>query len=302
MPKLIYIKASDKRDDRLDRAASPASAPTTPPPTCRSRRLTSCDERVADDLATLLAERFDQLFGEGDERRLRPIVRCTSYIWASIAIIRRSRSAARRRRGRCRSAACRCRDTACTAVAAGCSCRPPPLKPRASQCGQFGFEKTSKVRPAMWARNGARLERRRTFSSCASTPSRSRLRAASTSMPAPARTACAARTAPAFCTSSAASVRAKTRSGRAARLGARIGSNRSARVRLVSMSGGHLHQPPIPASDESPLPRGLARSTGPSARCYRAGPPAKADASTRPWAGFALTRRIVRSGCWRAST
>ena len=36
MPKLIYIKASDHRDERLDRADRRASAPTTPPPTCPS--------------------------------------------------------------------------------------------------------------------------------------------------------------------------------------------------------------------------------------------------------------------------
>ncbi len=59
MPKLIYIKAADKRDDRLieliDRIRADDSAAYLP-----FRDAAELGERVGSDLATLLAERFDQ--------------------------------------------------------------------------------------------------------------------------------------------------------------------------------------------------------------------------------------------------
>ena len=62
MPKLIYIKASDSRDDRLkeliDRIRSDDTAAYLPFETAAD-----LEEQVADDLATLLAERFDESRG-----------------------------------------------------------------------------------------------------------------------------------------------------------------------------------------------------------------------------------------------
>jgi predicted ATPase len=64
MPKLIYIKRSDHREDRLaqliDRIRGDDTAAYLPFETAEELR-----ERVADDLATLLAERFDESRGTG---------------------------------------------------------------------------------------------------------------------------------------------------------------------------------------------------------------------------------------------
>ena len=66
MPKLIYIRASGSREPRLaeliDRIRSDDSAAYLP-----FRTAEELETRVADDLATLLAERFDDSKGGGDE-------------------------------------------------------------------------------------------------------------------------------------------------------------------------------------------------------------------------------------------
>ncbi|WP_314505701.1 DUF4062 domain-containing protein [uncultured Microbacterium sp.] len=65
MPKLIYIKASDSREERLTklihRIQSDDTAAYLP-----FRTAADLQERVTSDLATLLAERFDQSRGAGD--------------------------------------------------------------------------------------------------------------------------------------------------------------------------------------------------------------------------------------------
>ena len=71
MPKLIYIKASDKRDDRLAeliaRIRTDDTAAYLPFQTADELR-----DRVAEDLATLFAERFDQTRGGSLRGGARP--------------------------------------------------------------------------------------------------------------------------------------------------------------------------------------------------------------------------------------
>ena len=93
MPKLIYIKASDQRDDRLraliERIRSDDTAAYLSFDTAAD-----LGERVAADLATLLAERFDQ--SRAQRRARHPPIRtnrtCPRRSHASSAATRRSRT------------------------------------------------------------------------------------------------------------------------------------------------------------------------------------------------------------------
>ena len=97
MPKLIYIKTSQHRDDRLreliDRIRSDDTAAYLPFETAAE-----LEEQVAGDLATLLAERFDESRdADGAPRHppMRPNRACPRPSRGSSAATRRSRTSSR---------------------------------------------------------------------------------------------------------------------------------------------------------------------------------------------------------------